>query len=263
MSRRRPAPFSLFSFQDIITGLCGILIFLVLMMVVDLVSRRDAAPPPPPIEQALPQETPEALHAAITRLREELAELQARARLVIVAEQEAVAPEQVERLNAEQAERARELAALRSQLEALRQRLARDEAADAQNRQRLREMEETRRLLEAKLQAMNERSGITLIPERGESKIPLYVLLSRNGAELLQPLAKTNRRRAFPQPGALSGLLDALSAFDHTTHTVILLVRPSGLPLMHEAARRVSQAGFTYGRDPLEEEIEVDLAPLP
>ena len=38
---RRSTPFSLFSFQDIITGLCGIMIFFVLIMILDLVMKRE------------------------------------------------------------------------------------------------------------------------------------------------------------------------------------------------------------------------------
>ena len=38
--RRQRTRFSLFAFQDIVTGLCGVLILLVLTMVVDLADRR-------------------------------------------------------------------------------------------------------------------------------------------------------------------------------------------------------------------------------
>ncbi len=46
MRRKTGNPFSRFSFQDIITGLYGIMIFLVLIMLVDIITRRAAESAP-------------------------------------------------------------------------------------------------------------------------------------------------------------------------------------------------------------------------
>ena len=49
---------------------------------------------------------------------------------------------------------------------------------------------------------------------------------------------------------------------DHTTHTVILLVRPSGVDMMGELSELVKGLGFSCGRDPLEEDVEVSFGTM-
>ena len=55
------------------------------------------------------------------------------------------------------------------------------------------------------------------------------------------------------------GLSRELVKLDYTTHTVILLVRPSGIKKMQAIADMVRGYGLSYGRDPLEEDVEVSL----
>ena len=55
------------------------------------------------------------------------------------------------------------------------------------------------------------------------------------------------------------GVTEALLDLDHTTHTVILLVRPSGVDMMDDLSRLTKSLGFSYGRDPLEEDVEVSI----
>lgn len=259
MKRRRNTPFSLFSFQDIVTGLCGILIFFVLIMLVDLVVRSEGKGAPAVESVTLPTGQADRLAEEIAALRARLEALRAKTRSLILSQAEALAPEEAARLTSQLTEREREALALKSQLEALKSQLEKAEATDAEDRRRLWEMEATRRRLEEALAKLKASKAITLIPERGEVKAPLYIVLSGQGYDLLRPLGESPYRRHYPAQGFARLLSQELGGLDHTTHTVILLVRPSGVHLMQEAFTRVSALGFSCGRDPLEEDVEVRL----
>lgn len=256
---RRNAPFSLFSFQDIVTGLCGIVILFVLVMLVDLVMKRDAATARPAEADDGLEDSPAELAREIEALKKELFKIKESAKSVIVAARDRAAPEVAARLGGELTEREREVAALVSQVADLRTRVAAAKDADAENRRKVREMEETRRILENRLAALKDRKGVTLIPERGESKIPVYLVLGCGGVEVLRPL-KTELYRKWCFFDEIKVVLSAeLLKLDHTTHTVVLLVRPSGVKKMQAIAEMVRGFGLSCGRDPLEEDVEVSL----
>lgn len=254
--RRTRVQFSLFAFQDIITGLCGILILIVLTMTLDFANTREepAAPPEPLVSEHADIEK---LELEIAALQKELAAAREAAKRMIVSIKGAAAPEVAQKLAAELSETERERLALFSQVEALRQRVAAARKADARNRQKVREMEETRRMLEKRLTTLTGRNGITLIPERGLHKIPVYLVCGRGGVEVLRPLEKSAERRWIPLARLYADVENELLQLDHTTHTVILLVRPSGVEMMDKLASRVKDLGFSCGRDPLEENVDV------
>ena len=89
----RNSPFSLFSFQDIITGLCGIIILFVLIMLVDLVMRRDASSSGARDEPVEVVDRTDELRNEIATLKQELAAVRELARSVIVATKDKAAPE--------------------------------------------------------------------------------------------------------------------------------------------------------------------------
>ncbi|MDR0520388.1 MAG: hypothetical protein LBH00_00895 [Planctomycetaceae bacterium] len=73
--KREKNPISLFSFQDIIMSVVGIVILMTLILILQLVSRMSAAPPSPVISvQELKQQI-DALHAVKTELQNAVAEL--------------------------------------------------------------------------------------------------------------------------------------------------------------------------------------------
>jgi hypothetical protein len=256
---RRNTPFSLFSFQDIITGLCGIIILFVLIMLVDVVMKRDAShrqDEQPPLEV---ENNTDELKKEIASLKADLAKVKEAAKSVIVAAKDKAAPEISAKLDKDLSAKEREVAALLSQVLDLRTRVAAAAEADAANKKCVRAMEETRRLLENKLAALKDKKGVTLIPERGEIKAPVYLVLGRGGVEVLRPLKKIYRQWYFFDDLKL-GLSDELLKLDYTTHTVILLVRPSGMEKMEAVADIVRGMGLSYGRDPLEEDVEISLA---
>lgn len=250
---------SLFSFQDIITGLCGIMIFLVLVQVVDIVlggelaaTRLSRAPDALTDDRA-------ALRAEVARLKRELAKAREASARAVVAAPGKARPGDAERLRGDLTEKERAVAALVSQVVDLETQVEAAKKADAEDADRVREMERTRRLLEQQVAGLKGRRGVTLIPERGEFKTPVYVVCSWTGLEVYRPLEGRKPAR-FAAGEAVRRLEELLQALDHTTHTVVLLVRPSGVKFMDWAVVALQDAGFAYGRDPLEEDVEVAFA---
>jgi len=264
MKRRRgQTPFSLFSFQDIITGLCGIVIFFVMVMLVDIVIRREVSDVTsvPDDEVPVADEDAASLRRDIAELRRELAVERERASKVIVSVNTAAAPEEAARFRRELDASEQDVAALVCQVEALRTRLAAARDADAKSREKVQEMEKTRRTLERRLADLADKKGVTLIPERGTAKSPIYLICGRGGVELVRPIRKNGDRRRFPLDGDMrQKLCSALGELDRTTYTVVVLVRPSGVPIMKSVVQMVKDLGFSYGRDPLEEDVELSFA---
>ena len=254
--RRQRLRFSLFAFQDIVTGLCGVLILLVLAMVVDIANRRegDVVHSDPDVET---DEKENAIRFEIAELEIKLRKAREAARKVIVSAKDTAAPEDAAKLAKQMTEQDRELAALVSQVEDLRTRVAAAKDANARSRKKVREMEETRRLLENRLAALNNKKGVTLIPERGGIKSPVYIICGQGGVEVIRPLSKNAKKRWIVFAKMREGVTDELLKLDHTIYTVVLLVRPSGVDRMNELARLVKGLGFNCGRDPLEEDVEV------
>lgn len=265
MARRKTNPFSLFSFQDIITGLCGIMILLVLLVIVDITTRRDA--PQGSRERSVPVEDDshkEELLSEIEALEKRLTALKDESRLLVVAASEKVAPEVRERLVSELNERQREAAALLSQVEDLRIRVFKAREADAEGKKAIAEMDRHRGILETKLNEMKNRKGVTLIPEYGEYKLPVFVVCGRGGIQVVRPLEGSGSRETIRQwlpdnTDMEKNLRRELDRLDRTTHTIILLIRPTGVKHMDALAKLVEGMGFSYGRDPLEEDLDIDI----
>ena len=256
MRRRRPdSPLSLFSFQDIITGLCGIMIFVVLVQVLGLaVGRRIAAAE---TEREIDiRDMRSELKAEIVKLERDLAAVKSKSDKAVVAVKDKVKPEEVEKTKKELTEKELVVAALVSQVHDLKTQVEKARNADAENEAKVREMERAKRMLEQQMFDMKKRHGVTLIPERGETKIPVYMMCSWAGLEIHSPFEQKPRMRIEPVDFEHT-LNDFLAELDHTTHCVVLLVRPSGVEIMNKAVELLKAGSFTYGRDPLEENAEV------
>lgn len=264
MRRRKIGrPFSLFSFQDLVTGLSGVMILLVLTLLLDMAaSRSPDMPNPESLEDTL--ETEKTLSDEIRRLRAELASLKDAAAAARLAVRGAESPEEAEeRARRIQEERERDAAMWRSRLAALQKRLEELKHGDFENRAILEEMENNRQALESELEAFRKRAGITLIPERGNLKLPIYVECSGTGFRIHRLPGDGDGSGDSVELSGERQLRDCLGKLDRRTHSVVLLVRPSGTWRMDGAARVAREAGFAVGRDPLEEDVALDFEPLP
>lgn len=256
--RKRANPVSLFSFQDIITGLCGVMIFVVLVQVVGIVLERDVGKSAASSAIDIDDER-EVLKKEIAEFEKKLAAIKEKASFAVVAPKDRARQgdfEKMDKLSKELTEKERVVAALVSQVHDLETQVEKARNADAEDRARVREMERTRRLLEQKIASMKNLRGITLMPERGVSKIPVYMICTSNRIEVHRPFEKAPKT-SLAVGDVQSGLADYLDSIDRTTHSVVLLVRPSGIKTMDMAVALLKSKRFTYGRDPLEEGVDV------
>lgn len=256
LKRKRESSFSLFSFQDIITGLCGIMVFLVLVQVVGLAFGRSSISASHDFDAEALEADRERLLAEIARLDTTLLEVKAKSKWAIVSAKDKADTKDVEKANKELTEKELEVAALVSQIHDLETKVEAAKKTDAEDRARVREMERTRRLLEQQITGMKGRRGVTLIPERGESKIPVYMVCASYGMEIHSPFEARPKKTIF-FTDIKRELGDFLAELDQTTHCVVLLVRPSGIKAMDTAVTLLKENSFSYGRDPLEEDKEI------
>lgn len=243
---------SLFAFQDIITGLCGIMVFIVLVQVVDMASCKGAGTGREPVAQANANEE---LRREVSALEKKLERLKSKSSKAVVAAKGVADSGNAGELGAELSEKERETAAIVSQVHELETQLELTRDANERDSAKLREMERTRRQLERQISALNGK-GITLIAERGSLKIPVYMVCSGSGIEIHRPF-EDFRKESISAHDLHAGLVRFLERLDHTTHQVVLLVRPSGIEQMYRAVDALSAQNFVYGRDPLEESAEI------
>ena len=76
MSRRTSSPISLFSFQDIITTVVGVMLLIILILLLQLISQMFAAPPVPTMTEEEIKQQIEEVKPVLTKLENSIAELQ-------------------------------------------------------------------------------------------------------------------------------------------------------------------------------------------
>lgn len=252
--RSTGSPFSLFSFQDIITGLCGIMIFLVLVMLVDIITRRAA------------ESVPVMEVSEVERLEKEVAELEAKAKALLAAVRAKRAA-----AAADAPEEARHGAAVELAEQEARGRMAEAEgrkaekdasdaaAANEAATETVRALEARATKLEKRLEELKKRNRITLIPEEGFRKKPVYVVLSSSGTEIASPYLDGGKTSAYGSgEEAFQKALARLAGLDTHAYCLVLLVRPDAFDRMDRIAFRLREAGFDVGRDPIAQDAEID-----
>lgn len=260
MSRRSKgasSPISLFSFQDLITSLSGILILLVLMMSVQIAVQAVTATPPrmedPEIQARLT-----ALREDADALRKRLAELQARhdsqgtndavsiVRATVQAERKHDALQgAIEKSNSA-------VAALEKSLGQIR---AKEAEARSQSAALTQEMEQLRA---AQAEAL-EQNKIFVIPEEGTTKTAVIV-------ECSDAIARAGYIDRAVQPvlfaaglGMSAEFRKYLEGLSSTREYIVFMVKPSGVNVF-QALRSIAMAsGFDVGYDALEEDRSIAL----
>ena len=250
-------PFSLFSFQDIITGLCGILIFFVLIMLVDFISRRESpqVPSAAPVTENMTDDGIDALRQEIDALTAELDNARKTSQTAIAASGETASPEAVRRKKKEIDAESHKLCEIAAIVASLRKR------ADAvrNDKAKIANLEKARLTLESKL-AKIKANTVTLIPERGVLRMPICIICGRNEVEVLCPLENGVERKRIASRNLENGIAEVLERFDRAQYAVVLMVRPSGAWRMDSLAAKVRSLGFGCGRDPLEEDATVNIS---
>ena len=208
--KREEAPLSLFSFQDIMACLTGILIMIALLLAIDGIDDRVTEPPPDAAAEDRDSE--------IRRLNEEAEDLRRR-----IAERARGIP-----VTAEDAALA-EARALQAEEEAASLRLRVEEATDRLAGLERDRAEAARTVADARAREL--RSRIRMLPGKADEKHPVFVEPMAGGVTLGRfdeggmPVVVAELR----DPGADGAALAALGAFDPGKHYLVFVVHDDSI----------------------------------
>lgn len=274
---RYSSPISLFSFQDIITSLTGIMFLIVLLMTLIIITRELKKPQLADTPAALPVAISEHRTRAETlrMLREITAQLEQRrqqlreltARLDQLNELDPAALEQ-RLLQQEQAVAALEqqLAAAELQLAANQEQIAAMEQL-AQNQltelnalpPRIKEAQQRLSQLSQQLQQLQQQQKILeqlkkiLVKQPHAAKLPIIVECREASALILDVQSAKPQQQAMPPENAAAGveqLARQLNRFDPDKHYLVLLITRESYYYIHELIAAVTQSGFEHGWEP-------------
>ena len=260
MSRRQngsASPISLFSFQDLITSLSGILILLVLMMSVQIAVQGVTTKPPPILDQQN-QERLAALRDQAESLRSRLAALQALHRSQGTNDAVSMVRASV------QAERAHEVlqdavdkslntvAALESRLERVRK----EEAEASKNATSLKE--EMDKLRSAQAEALQNRK-MFVIPEEGAAKTAVIVECSGASARAGYIDRATPPVTFAADRDPKAEFRKYLGGLSSSSEYIVFMVKPSGVNLFYGLQAVAMGQEFDVGYDALEEDRSIAL----
>ncbi len=262
-ARASGTPLSLFSFQDVITSITGIMILVVLLRVLDVISRKSIEavqrlPQGPEVIQlqseiAALEEEHTGLKELVDKGRGEVADLSGidlkQLRETIIAEEDR-GKTLAKNLNRE-TEEAKKLENAAKQAEGAAEDLARA----------IKAMQGQARELEAQVAApTGVKPRVFYEPAPGLSKTPVLVQCSDKGVEA-KVLGRTPEVRSFIQPGSrdhrasLSAFLAWARSLDKNRMAFFALVKPSAAPYADkEVIGKLRAAGFDVGYDPFDEE---------
>jgi hypothetical protein len=261
--RASQSPITLFSFQDLITSLSGILILLVLLLAISISTGTRAESKPAAQAREVVDAERDHLRTQIQALQEEMAAL--RSNLATAAVQDRVA-------------HALGLASVDSENRALQQNhemLASQVVAAEKRVHELRERSERlqreRSVLQAEIKALqanmdhesDNEPKVFVIPEAGINKTPLIVECSaqqiRVGASGVNvaPLVLTSQGDTAERFAALVYSLSPESDY------IVFMVKPSGVDTWELLMRVALERGFDVGYDALAEDDSIAFTFVP
>lgn len=257
MSKRRRGnddPVSLFSFQDIITTLSGVLILLVLIMAIQVAAQKSAT------AKSAPEESNDPLTAHVDKLEDDLGKVReiiaaTKADPVQVARDLVARELELKSRESNHVAAERELFVLKEQLKRKSSHLS----AASQNAARI--AAELERVI-AYNADIRVRNNVYFIPEVGIQKKPVLIECSESGLKcgvLGDPANVLKIAAGSDLQGGLRGYLRGLSK---EKHHIVFLVKPSGVSGYDETSPVVRDAGFDMGSEPIGESIEVEYGVL-
>lgn len=250
--RTAQAPFSLFSFQDIITSVTGIVVLMLLVMALELASRKLQAPA---VQQSITREdTRAALSEAQTKIQElqrmlessDWSELASRTPTEFAIEQE-VLTRQIPLLKSDLAAAKRRVAELERQEKA-----AHDQwNARGKDRQQLERMEAEIGAIEAKLKKV-QKSG-TLVYRAGprESRQP-WIIECTAASISAAPLGPISKPLQFVGSDSLSRIRQVeawAKGLSRSEVYLVLMVKPGGAETATILEEKLRDLGLGVGLD--------------
>lgn len=262
--RETDGPFSLFSFQDLITGVTGIMILVVLTLIIDVVSKKvveELTPRDgPPIRSASAEDEvddTETMRRTLNALRAEFEAGQAN--LVDLSHKPEEYASESARLAARLARMKEEDERWKALQEELKQALERTDAANSDMLAKNSALSEEVAELREELASTPEGDVIRFVAKQKSAKIPLLVECSgeRLAAMVMNDPSST---RLFEDPTAVS-IQSCTDAFNRwatelggARYAVVVLVKPSAagyaMPCVIEPLEAL---GFDVGYEPFEE----------
>jgi chromosome segregation ATPase len=257
------SPISLFSFQDVMTAVMGILIFITLMLALELTVNisEESEPPPPRAETELTEAELERLRVRAQRLEKQYQQKQEQIRRL--RDLPGDAPEQAKAERARLVQTYERIRRLQQRVQAHRRQSAKDrrqrEKRQAQAR-RLRKLRRERTRVESQIEQIKTNPRLTYIRQAGDDQKPLLVQLSKNRIGISR--ARRGRGTIWFNQGDLELRAKQLQAFlktrDAEEERFVLLVKPSAFgSLSRGIAQLIREAGFQVGIEPIEENVNV------
>ncbi|MBI3272955.1 MAG: hypothetical protein HYZ53_28460 [Planctomycetes bacterium] len=275
MSRKRrneAPPITLFSFQDILTSLTGILILIALLLAIDVLSRRGSSSPSSD-ETARPGPSPEELRARKAVLEQALRTLpepSAGSPAAVLARDSIPAGELPRRIQ-EETQRASALEVELRQTEDAARRTEEtietagrvSQAASSQRAVRQARLSE----LEGEAARLGRGQVIHFLPgERGGAR-PILVECSRSGFRVCFSGAggetkEITEEDAVTIQAPIRRLLAWIQGRDRAAEYLVLFVKPSAAAYFGDLLQQLRPSEWTLGYEALEEEKSVVLAPI-
>lgn len=250
MGRRRSSapPISLFSFQDIITSVTGIMILVTLLLGLDLIQRTVNSPPQKTAELTTQ------LEDAVERAEEEIEDLEQ----LLRSKQQDV----VDIAGVDATELARELKDLEELNRRLNQEVAdsdrqsteadrRRKEAEAEKARRkndprtVDEMTKETRRLEEELRKLKQSNRVIFNPAAGSTKQPWLVEISDQGFTVAV-MGKAERPTKFAD---LNAFRNWAAQRDPKAEYFVLLIKPTGVDVFPQATTSLQQMKFDVGYD--------------
>ena len=271
---------NLFSFQDIIMSVMGILVLITLLLALFLVTpskanlaNQDAISE---LETALASgirdadtqhATSVSLRVALAKMRDrpdtnQLASELAQVRGVVAVESNKLdeVNQQISGLEASRIEKITKLGLndLEDEIEDTRDQAQRVRLANAKDEVVVREQEQ--RVSEARdslATLKKDANKLWLIPStKGNSKEPLLVTVSGTGIELNR-FNRPEDKQIFPSGKAVSGLKQEMAGMNPAKDYVLFYIRPSGVKLFKACKEVTDESRFQIGFDAVEEKAQL------
>jgi hypothetical protein len=265
--RRKSRPkVSLFAFQDIITGVTGVMILIALLMALELVqtAAEVAEAVAEPSEVEIFQSNPQELAQQNELLRQELEKL--RAEVALLRE---YSPEKIKQLEAQLKEAERRRSELASMQKSEMAALAESSKSLFEKMEKLK-TEQLRLNVELQRMQSREKSLVGTHHRIGRiraEQLPSWWIMEITGNgwhawQVDQSGMPTGRRKQFIQPAAskrLQAFQDWLAARPKGKEGFFLFVRPSGIDEFHLLRDFLRTHGYPFGFDPLGSTQQLEL----
>jgi len=244
---------SFFSFQDIMTSLSGIMIFIVLLLVLDLTS---AAVRQPQFAEARPSRT-EVL-SEIRELSKEIARIQSRIELLRTRTRQLAAtdPDAIEQQMQRLRENLRRLASETSYRDDLQKQKANEFTRVAREVRGLDvEILELAKA-KARLEAIGRRGVVFALQEREPDRSVVVVECSAREM-LVRPLESEAAPLVVRERNCVSrrsSLTTVLKAFPAQNHDLLVVIKPSAFSYGEDLVHFIKGLGYRVGSEPLEED---------